>query len=161
MYLQHLYVTLEPESLVKYRELTNLHRLEFDPNPRMTIMLTRDQIIADPNRKYNSRFEEVGLYFSTSVGGSSALATIVCPDAEARFVELCEAGTDPAFGFHYFPHSMFLRHYPPLRRRYRNRLNQLSLDMSYPEFIWGQETVITEDILDEPNREYSELWMRV
>jgi len=161
MYLQHLYVTLEPESLAKYRQLASLHRLEFDQNPKLTIMISRDNITADPDRKYESRIEEVALYFSTAVGGSSALAGVISPDAEARFVELCEMGVEPAFGYHYFPHSMLLRHFPPLRRRYRNRLNQVSLDMQVPLFIWGQETVVTEDFSDEPSREYNELWMRV
>lgn len=161
MFLQHLYVTLEPESLLKYRELANLHRLQLDPNPRLTIMISRDEITPDPNRKYDSKIQEVGLYFSTAVGGSSALGVIDCPEAESRFVELCEADVEPAFGYHYFPHSVFLRHFPPLKRMYRNRLNQLSFDMGMPLFVWGSETVVTEEFLDQPNREYNELWLNI
>jgi hypothetical protein len=159
MFLNHLYVTLTPESLACYRQLVALHHLTLDNDPKLTIMISQDPLSPKPEQFYQTACTEVQLYYNSAAGSSSLEASLHCTMIEDRFVDLVEKDNVlPAFGLHYFPHSTLVRHFPPITRRNRNRLNQFALAMVMHPFEWGNEQVVVEEFFAEPSLEYNMLW---
>lgn len=161
MYLRQLTVGLEPDSLALYRDIIQRNKLPLDQNPYLTIMVSADDIVAKRDAKYLARIHAVDLFYSTAVGSSSALATVLSSDLEQRFVDLVEKeSVAPAWGLHFFPHLTLIRHMPPLRRINRTHLSRLSMDLQGHVFTFGQEIVMDAEFFGEPNDEFNRLMLQ-
>lgn len=156
MYLNHLYTTLQGNSLVWYRQFCSMYRLPYDPDPKLTIMVSSLDLTPSPDRQYSTVITDLDLYFSTEVGSSSALMSLQSPALDERFMELVGGGTIPSFGLHYNPFIILLRHFPPLTRRNRNHFNQMRTNSQGVDLEFGGEQVEVKEFFGEPYREYQE-----
>lgn len=161
MFLNHLYVTMTPDSLAEYQTMLRWSKLEIDHNPILTVIVSGDEIKPEPGSVYRGTADVLDLFYSVAVGSSSALLPITTTDLEQRFIELAALqDVRPYWGPHYFPALTLIRHFPPLKRINRTHLSRLSEALMGKVFEFGSEEVEHREFFGEPNSEYNQLMMQ-
>jgi len=156
MILNHLFVVPTDETLKYLGDMmaaTPIHGLDLN-NLRVSIMITADEIEAEPEKVYTAHAGSIMLQRDAEVEGTSMILPLVSEDLFNANKELQAAGVQPAFfeGW-YVPHMKFISALPPMRRYIKAWINSISTTL-YTQgatLTFTGEQVLKEDFVAIPD----------